>query len=162
MRNMQLFKLYRYSNNYNYNRLADTTNLNSYLQPQLFSHSTCLNTMLSELPLLNLMALFSSFIVQHIQLNERSRSRSRLLEKFFVTVFICVFSCMSFSQCVCICVHTNTFCCWPPYLMEILNNYCQNRKVIYLTNQGEQEYLVMVVVTQGSALGPLLCNIMYD
>ena len=50
----------------------------------------------------------------------------------------------------------------PPYLMEILNNFFQDRKVIYLTDEGEQEYIVMMNVPQGSVLGPQLWNIMYD
>ena len=45
-----LFKLNGYNNNYNSNRLTDTINRYSYLQPQMFySQATCLNTMLSEL-----------------------------------------------------------------------------------------------------------------
>ena len=44
-----------------------------------------------------------------------------------------------------------------PYLMEILNNYFQDRKVIDLTDEGEQVYVVT-----GSVLEPLLWNIMHD
>ena len=50
----------------------------------------------------------------------------------------------------------------PSYLMEIMNNNFQDRKVIYLTDKGEQEYLVTADVLQGSVLGPLLWNIIYD
>ena len=50
----------------------------------------------------------------------------------------------------------------PPYLMEILNNYFQDRKVIYLTDEGKQEYIVTASVPRSSVLGPLLWNIMYD
>ena len=35
----------------------------------------------------------------------------------------------------------------PPYLMEILYNYFQNRKVVYLTDEGEQEYIVYGLCT---------------
>ena len=45
----------------------------------------------------------------------------------------------------------------PPYLMEIVINDFQN-----LTDEGEQEYIVPADGTQGSVLGPLLWNIIYD
>ena len=44
----------------------------------------------------------------------------------------------------------------PPYLTEILNNYFQDRKLIYLTDEAEQEYVVTAGVPQGSALETLL------
>ena len=44
----------------------------------------------------------------------------------------------------------------PPYSMDILKNYFQDRKAIYLTNKGKQENVVMAGVPQGSVLGPLL------
>ena len=40
----------------------------------------------------------------------------------------------------------------PPYLMEILNNDFQDRKVIFITNKEEQEYVVTAGVSQGSVL----------
>ena len=40
----------------------------------------------------------------------------------------------------------------PPFLMKILNNYFQDRKVIYLTDVGEQEFLVMLGFLQHSVL----------
>ena len=49
----------------------------------------------------------------------------------------------------------------PPYLMEILNNYVQDKKVTYLTDEGEQEYVVTAGVAQRSVLGLLQWNIMY-
>ena len=50
----------------------------------------------------------------------------------------------------------------PPYLVEILNNYFQDRKVIYLTDEGEQEYVAKAGVPQSSLLGRILWNTMYD
>ena len=50
----------------------------------------------------------------------------------------------------------------PPYLLKILNNYFQDRKVKYRTDDEEKEYVVMVGVPQGSVIGKILWNIMYD
>ena len=44
----------------------------------------------------------------------------------------------------------------PPYLMEIQNNYFQNREVIYLTVKGKLEYVVIAGVPRSSVLWPLL------
>ena len=46
--------------------------------------------------------------------------------------------------------------------MEILNNYFQDRKVIFLTDEREQKYILTAGGPQGSVLGALLWNIMYD
>ena len=43
----------------------------------------------------------------------------------------------------------------PQYLKEIFNNCFQDRRVISLTDDGENEYVVMTGVPPGSALGPL-------
>ena len=50
----------------------------------------------------------------------------------------------------------------PQYLIQILNNYFQDKKVIYQTDEREQEYLLTAGVPLGSVLGPLLWIIIYD
>ena len=63
-----------------------------------FEHATCLNTVLSALLLLLLIALFSFFIVSLAKVPEVESSCSRLQEEFTATVCICAFSCMSFPH----------------------------------------------------------------
>ena len=47
----------------------------------------------------------------------------------------------------------------PPYLLQILNNYFQDRKVIHLTDEGEQE---SVVTVKESVLWLQIWKIIYE
>ena len=88
--------LHGYNNSYNYNCLSDTTirNRNCFVHTQLVIR-------LLELQLIDLIAQFIPFIVQHIQPNEHSRDENCLftpLEQSFVSICIWAFSYMSFHH----------------------------------------------------------------
>ncbi|CAB0039758.1 unnamed protein product [Trichogramma brassicae] len=50
----------------------------------------------------------------------------------------------------------------PDYLLRIITSYFSARVLDYTTDDGPESYEVTAVVSQGSVLGPILWNVMYD
>ena len=50
----------------------------------------------------------------------------------------------------------------PSYPIHIINSYFTDRRLLYDTNEGPKEYTITSGAPQGSVLGPLPGNVMYD